>query len=120
MTKRIEILATVANLDFNFEKGLKVYVLPNFYMATYGGDWFTIQSESDEKQYLTNHQYVQLGRAISSPNMESIALGYLNFDEETIKNLHYEHRGNAEAFNRDILKRWANHNSGSHQVKVRN
>ena len=68
---------------------------------------------------LTNLHYVRLGRAISTPDMESIALGYLNFDDETIKNLHYERRGNAEAFNRDILKRWAYQNPGPDQVKVR-
>ena len=30
MTKRIEILAAVAHLDFSFEKGLRVCVLPSF------------------------------------------------------------------------------------------
>ena len=91
-------------------------------MAAYGGDQVTIQTESggDQDRQLTNRHYVRLGRAISSPNMESIALGYLNFDDETIKNLHFEHRGNAEAFNRDILKRWAYQNPGPDQVKVRN
>ena len=91
-------------------------------MATYGGDRVTIQTDSGGGQsgQLTNRQYVQLGRAIPSPDMESIALGYLNFDDETIKNLHYEHRGNAEKFNRDILKRWAYKNPGPDQVKVRN
>ena len=68
---------------------------------------------------LTNRQYMQLGRAISSPDMESIALGYLQFDEEIIKSLRHENRGNFEAFNRDIIKRWANKNSGSDQVRVR-
>ena len=64
--------------------------------------------------------YVRLGRAIFSPDMESIALGYPNIDEEIIKSLRYEHRGNSEAFNRDILKRWAYRNPGSNQVEVRN
>ena len=97
-------------------------------MALGGGDggahailvpeWFECRDGQDGQ--LTNHQYVQLGRAISRPDMESIALGYLNFDDETIKSLRYEHRGNYEAFNRHILKRWANKNPGSDQVKVRN
>ena len=69
---------------------------------------------------LTNRQYVHLGQTISSSDLESIALGYFNIEKETIKNLHYEHRGNAEAFNRDVLKRWAYQNPGSGQVKVRN
>ena len=73
----------------------------------------------DARGQLTNRQYVQLGRAISSPDMESIAIGYLNEEEETIKSLSYESRGNFEAFNRDIPKRWANKNPGSDQVQVR-
>ena len=68
---------------------------------------------------LTNRQYVQLGRAISSPDMESIALGYLNVDLMIIKSKQFEHRGNSEAFNRDILRRWANRNPGPNQVQVK-
>ena len=89
-------------------------------MAAFNGNEPKIESCKERSRQLTNLQYVRLGRAISSLNMESIALGYLNFDDETIKNLHYEHRGNAEAFNRDILKRWAYQNPSPDQVKVRN
>ena len=67
---------------------------------------------------LTNRQYVQLGRAISSPDMESIALGYFNIDKAKIKSLKMEHRENTEAFNRDIIEIWANKNSDPNQVKV--
>ena len=82
------------------------------------GSILTMKWDSGSGQ-LTNRQYMQLGRAISSPDMESIALGYLPFDEEIIKSLRHENRGNFETFNRDILKRWANKNSGSDQVRVR-
>ena len=88
-------------------------------MAAFGGDGLTAESCEDGSGRLTNRQFVLLGRAISSPDMESIALGYLQFDEEIIKSLHYEHRGNVEAFNRDILKRWAYQNPESDQVEVR-
>ena len=88
-------------------------------MAAYQGNEFTIESCEETSGRLTNRHYVRLGRAISSPDMESIALGYLNIDDEIIKSLRYEHRGNSEAFNRDILKRWAYRNPGSNQVKVR-
>ena len=74
-------------------------------MAAIGDNDITTESFEAGSGQLTNRQFVQLGRAISSPDMESIALGYLQFDEEIIKSLHYEHRGNAEAFNRDILRR---------------
>ena len=89
-------------------------------MAAFSDNEPKIESCEERSRQLTNLQYVGLGRAISSPNMESIALGYLSFDDETVKNLHYGHRGNAEAFNRDILKRWAYQNPAPDQVKVRN
>ena len=89
-------------------------------MATFERNEINIPAQSGEDiSGLSNRQYVLLGRSIASPDMESIALGYLNFDEETIKNLRYEHRGNAEAFNRDILKKWAYQNPGPDQVEVR-
>ena len=89
-------------------------------MATFKGNDVTISTErGKDVSRLSNRQYVQLGRAISSPDMESIAVGYLNFDEETIKSLRYEHRGNTEAFNRDILRRWVYQNPGPDQVEVR-
>ena len=89
-------------------------------MATFEGHEVNIPTQSGgDVSGLSNRQYVLLGRSIASPDMESIALGYLNFDEETIKNLRYENRDNAEAFNRDILKRWAYQNPGPDQVEVR-
>ena len=85
-------------------------------MATLGYDEIT----SVDKRYaqLTNAQYVRLARVISSDNMESIALGYLSIEKETIRNLRYENRDNAEAFNRNVLEKWANMNPGPDQVKV--
>ena len=67
---------------------------------------------------LTNDQKVRLARAISIRNMESIALGYLGFEEETIKNRKYENKDNAEAFNRDVINTWLNMNSGINQCEV--
>ena len=67
---------------------------------------------------LTNQHYVQLARAISSRDMETIAQGYLGIDIETIVSLKDEHRGNAEAFNRDVLNRWARKHPDGNQIKV--
>ena len=67
---------------------------------------------------LTNDQKVRLARAMSIRNMESIALGYLGFEEETIKNRKYENKDNAEAFNRDVINTWLNKNSGINQCEV--
>ena len=67
---------------------------------------------------ITNRQYVELGRAISRPNMESIALGYLNIDQETLDSMKVKHREDIEAFNRDVLRTWAYQHAGPDQVMV--
>ena len=87
-------------------------------MATFTGSSIEVMTEDCEEGQLTNRQYVQLGRAIASPDMESIALGYLNIDKARIKSLKTEHRENTEAFNRDIIELWANKNPDSNGVKV--
>ena len=71
-----------------------------------------------EQGRLTNSEIVPLARDISCQNMESIALGYLGFDQEVIDSLKTAHRENTEAFNRAILCRWANQNPGNDQVQV--
>ena len=67
---------------------------------------------------LTKNQIVRLGRAISSRDMESIALGYLDIEEETIKNFRDARRDNLEAFNRDIIRHWICKNPEPNQVQV--
>ena len=48
-------------------------------------------------EHLTNTDVVRLARVISSRDMESIALGYLGIEEETIKNFKAEKRDDTEA-----------------------
>ena len=72
----------------------------------------------EESRQLTRNQIVRLSRVISLTNMECIALGYLNFDEEILKSLRHEHRENPEAFNRHIIRKWAYRNSRPDQVQV--
>ena len=67
---------------------------------------------------LTTRQRVRLANAISGRNMETIALGYLGFQEEEIKNLVDEHQSQSKKINRDILQIWCNKNSGDNQTKV--
>ena len=69
-------------------------------------------------EQLTNTDVVRLARVISSREMESIALGYLGIEEETIKNFKAEKRDDAEAFNRSVIRRWAYKNSGPSQKQV--
>ena len=64
---------------------------------------------------LTNRQIQRLGAAISTNDMESFALGYLNIDNAVIKNVKREETG--EAFNREVLFRWRNKNP-KYQVTV--
>ena len=68
--------------------------------------------------YVTPQQIVRLAAAISADNMASIAEGYMDIDDTTIKNLQYENRGKAEAFNREMIRHWANRNPDN-QVQVR-
>ena len=57
---------------------------------------------------LTRKQIVHLAAAIPAKNMVSIAEGYMDIDDATIENLQYENRDDAEAFNRKIIRHWAN------------
>ena len=72
---------------------------------------------TDDKIPLTPKQIVRLASAISADNMESIAEGYLDLSPETIKNIRRD-ASNSEAFNRDVVRHWANKNSDD-QVEVR-
>ena len=68
---------------------------------------------------LTPRQVVRLAETISADNMTSIAEGYMDIDDATIKNLQYENKDNAEAFNRGIIRHWANkHRSNQLEVGV--
>ena len=62
---------------------------------------------SNVRGNLTNYQYVRLGQSISCFSMESIALGYLNIDEEKIKQLKESRRDDTQGFVRDVIKEWA-------------
>ena len=67
---------------------------------------------------LTRKQIVQLAAAISANNMAVIAEGYMDIEDVKIKNLRYENKDNAEAFNMDVIKYWRNKNTHN-QVQVR-
>ena len=67
---------------------------------------------------LTNNQIVRLARAVSSRDMESIALGYLGIEEEATKNFKDARRDNMEAFNRDIIQHWGHKNPEPNRMQV--
>ena len=67
---------------------------------------------------LTPRQIVRLGHAVSADNMVPIAEGYLGISDETVKNLQYENRNDAEAFIREIIKFWRIQNSGPNEIQV--
>ena len=62
-----------------------------------------------DSAWLTPRQIVRLARTISADNMAAIAEGYMDIDEVTIKHTERD-TTNAEAFNREIIKIWANKN----------
>ena len=68
------------------------------------------------EELLSNRQIVRLAAAISTSDMETVALGYLDLDEAVLKSLKTEKREDPEGFNREVLRRWSNMNHG--QVKV--
>ena len=70
--------------------------------------------------YLTTKQIARLAPTISSVDMETIALGYLDLDEEWIASMRVEKAQQLEAFNRAVIRKWANMNSTPKQVKVYN
>ena len=67
---------------------------------------------------LDNQQKVRLASAISGRHMETIALGYLGFDEDELESLQDEYKDNALKVNRKILEKWCNKNCGNTQIKV--
>ena len=73
-------------------------------------------SAVDDSGLLTKRQIVRLAASISSDNMESIAEGYMDISPETVKNIRRD-ASNSEAFNRDIIRFWANKNPDG-QVEV--
>ena len=64
-----------------------------------------------KSEKLTNRQIASLAAAISANNMTSIAEGYMDIDNETVKNI-WCNEGDSEAFNRAILRYWANKHPG--------
>ena len=74
---------------------------------------------SEGSHSLSEKNIVQLAAAIAAKNMKTIAEGYLGIPSETVKNIQYDSGWDgAEAFNREIIRHWANKNSGPEQVKV--
>ena len=67
---------------------------------------------------LTTRHIVRLAHVMSIVDMETIALGYLDLEEEEVTSLRVEKKDQHEAFNRAVLRKWANKNSTQKQIKV--
>ena len=74
-------------------------------------------SDKSEGQ-VTPKQIVHLAAVISVQKMAAIAEGYMDISDETIKNIKFENKDDAEAVNREIIKYWLNKNSGGNQILV--
>ena len=75
-------------------------------------------SKPDEKGMLSTRHIARLASVISDTDMETIALDYLGLKKEMVKTLRTENN-QSEVFNRAIITKWKNMNSGKDQVKVR-
>ena len=71
-----------------------------------------------EERQLTDSQIADLARAISSEDMETVAVGFLGIDEAVIINLRKTHWKDPVAFNREVLRVWTKQNEGNEQVQV--
>ena len=63
---------------------------------------------ASNKGRIDTRQRVRLANAISGRHMETIALGYLGFDEDELESLQDEYKDNAEKVNRKVLGKWCN------------
>ena len=71
-----------------------------------------------ENANLSSPQRVRLAAIITKNGMRSIAEGYFELKEQTVKNLESENKDDVEAFNREVIKKWEYMNRCDNQVKV--
>ena len=62
---------------------------------------------------------MELARKIASPDMQTVAISYLNIDMETVRTIDDSRRGNKLMFNFDLLETWRNE-SPENTLDVRN
>ena len=62
--------------------------------------------------------FLRLAQVISGSSMESIAIGYMNINQDKIKQIKESRRQDMEGFVRDIIEEWACRNPND-QVQVR-
>ena len=76
----------------------------------------------EKQRRLTPQQISRLAGAISAKKMAAIAYGYMDIRDETIENIRFENKNDAEKFNREIILLWAKKTSsqGPDQVDVGN
>ena len=76
-------------------------------------------ASKNKRGELSSSQFVRLGAEISIHAMEPFAEEYLGINDATIKNIKEENKYSMETVNRELIKKWANRNSGRNQVKVK-
>ena len=72
---------------------------------------------SGGRDKLTNKDIIRLAEAIAAKHMEEIAMLYFDIDWEVVENSKKDHRDDAQAFNRDMIRKWAYKNPGPNQVQ---
>ena len=76
----------------------------------------------EKQRQLTSQQISRLAGAISAKKMAAIAYGYMDIKDETIENIRFENKDDAEKFNREIILLWSKKTlgQGPDQVDVSN
>ena len=74
-------------------------------------------TEQLTSKQLTGEQMVNVAAAIPADEMQAIAEGYMGISQVTVKNLLYENIGQAEAFNREVIRTWV-HQNPENQTQV--
>ena len=67
---------------------------------------------------ITNKDIARLAEAISAKNMELIAMKYMGIEWATLENLKRENKEDAQAFSREVIRKWCYMNFRPDQVKV--
>ena len=67
---------------------------------------------------ITDKDTARLAEAISAKNMEVIAMKYIGIEWETLENLKRENKDDAQAFSRDVMRKWFYMKSGPDEIKV--
>ena len=78
----------------------------------------TTKTTTNNDMSLSDDQLERLSQVTVATKMETIAIGHLKIQSETVANLKITHQGNTTGFNRAVLTVWKCMNPGDNQAQV--